>query len=249
LTDIEKISDEELFKPPPPKEDCPICLLLMPSMGTIYMACCGKVICSGCMHAPVYDNRGNIAEEKCPFCRVPRHNSYEESIEREKKRIALDDPIAIHNHGIYYRDGLHGFSQDTTKAIEHWHRAAELGHANAYNSIGYAYQFGIGVEVDNEKAIYYYEQAAMRGDESARHNLGSWEERVGNWERALKHYMIAIRGGDNDSLKIIQHLYSIGKVIKKDYMRALRLYQIYLSEIKSVQRDKAAVENEHYRYY
>ena len=26
------ISDDELFKPPPPKEDCPICLLRLPTL-------------------------------------------------------------------------------------------------------------------------------------------------------------------------------------------------------------------------
>ena len=30
--DIEKISDEELFKQPPPKEDCPICFLRLPTL-------------------------------------------------------------------------------------------------------------------------------------------------------------------------------------------------------------------------
>ena len=29
-----KISDEELFKEPPPKEDCPICFQRLPSLGT-----------------------------------------------------------------------------------------------------------------------------------------------------------------------------------------------------------------------
>ena len=40
--------DEELFKQPPPKEDCPICLITLPSFhtGVKYVSCCGKVICS-----------------------------------------------------------------------------------------------------------------------------------------------------------------------------------------------------------
>ena len=67
------ISDDELFKQPPNK-DCPICLLRLPLLGSgsTYMACCGKIICSGCAHAPVYDNLGNeIIGIKCPFCRTP----------------------------------------------------------------------------------------------------------------------------------------------------------------------------------
>ena len=75
------ISDGELFKKPPPNEDCPICLLRLPALesGSTYYPCCGKVICSGCCYAPVYDNLGNeIMEEKCPYCRTPVPYSIEE---------------------------------------------------------------------------------------------------------------------------------------------------------------------------
>ena len=52
------------------------------------MTCCGKNICSGCFHADVYDNHGNIiADEKCPFCRTPRPTTDEEIIERLTKRM------------------------------------------------------------------------------------------------------------------------------------------------------------------
>ena len=84
LEDVKNISDEELFKQPPPLEDCPICFLLLPVIGTgrKYQSCCGKRICSGCAHAPVYDNQGNeVDNKKCPFCRTPRAISDEESLD------------------------------------------------------------------------------------------------------------------------------------------------------------------------
>ena len=43
--------------------------------------------------------------------------------------------------------------------------------------------------------------------------------------------------------------YSNGQATKDDYMRALQLYQTYLGEIKSDQRDKAVAADEKYRYY
>ena len=48
-----ELHDEELFKKPPPAEDCPICMLLLPSLytGYKYKGCCGKRICSGCIYA------------------------------------------------------------------------------------------------------------------------------------------------------------------------------------------------------
>jgi len=247
-----ELHDEELFKQPPPKEDCPICFLRLPSLktGWRYYACCGKVICCGCVRAPVYDNQGNkVDNKKCPFCRVPTPHTIEESLESEKKRVEVNDPIAIHNQGNYYRDGRNGFPQDYTKALELWHRAAELGDATSYSSIGYAYQFGKGAEHDMKRAVRYYELAAIGGDEVARNNLGTGEARAGNLNRALKHYMIAVRSGYNSSLQTVKRLYSNEYATKEDYTTALQLYQVYLDEIKSCQRDKAAAFDERFRYY
>jgi len=61
--------------------------------------------------------------------------------------------------------------------------------------------------------------------------------------------MIAVRGGYNKSLKQIQKLYTNGHATKEDYTKALQLYQTYLGEIKSNQRDEAAAADDHYRYY
>jgi len=246
-----KISDEELFKQPP-LEDCPICFLRMPlfNTGIKYRSCCGKMICSGCCFAPVYDDRGNkVDNQKCPFCRAPHPRTEEEAVEMLMGRFEVNDPLAIYNHGNYCRDGKCGYSQDYKKALELWHRAAELGYAVAYNNIGYAYYNGKGVKVDKEKAGYYYELSAMGGNVRARYNLGAKEEEQGNKDRALKHHMVAARSGLSESVKKIQMLYSDGHVTKDDYMKALRLYQEYLSEIKSVQRDKAAAYSDRFRYY
>jgi len=247
-----KLHDEKLFKQPPPKEDCPICFILLPTLnsGSKYYVCCGKTICSGCCHAPVYDDRGNVAGvKKCSFCRTLLPTTDTEMIKRYKKRMNAGDPIAVYNLGNYYRDGLYGLSQDHTKAFELWHRAAELGHAMAYSNIGYAYSNGQGVEVDQKKAIQYYELAAMGGNEVARHNLGNSETRAGNSDRALRHYMIATRSGHSISLNNIKQMYTYGFVTKEDYTKALQSYQEYLGEIKSAQRDKAATARETYRYH
>jgi len=246
------LRDEALFRQPPPKEDCPICELRMPTLklGSVYMACYGKLVCNGCLYAPLYDNRGNqVDSNKCPFCRTPWHASNDEFIERMNKREEAGDAEAMFNLGCYYRDGTLGLSQDYTKALELSHRAGKLGHANAYNNIGASYSNGEGVEVDKGKAVQYYKQAAMKGDAMARYNLGLLEESEGNTNRALKHYLIAARSGFSDSLKNIQQLYKSGQATKEEYTKALRLYQTYLDEIKSDQRDQAAAANDKYRYY
>ena len=245
--------DKKLFKQPPPQfGDCPICFLRMPLLhtGWRYYTCCGKQICSGCVHAPLYDNQGNKAEqEKCPFCRAP-HPTKGENTKRLNKRVESNDGHAMYNIGCDYRDGADGYPQDYSKALEVWHKAGELGDFESFLNIGYAYNNGEGVEVDMKKANHYYELAAMGGSAIARRNLGNEELQVyNNLDRAMKHYMIAVRSGCTLSLEQIKELYKDGHATKDDYTKALQSYQEYLSEIKSVQRDKAAAASEYYRYY
>ena len=245
------VSDDELFKQPPPKDDCPICLLRLPTLesGSMYYECCGKIICCGCDYAPVYDNLGNEIEKTCPFCRTPAPYSIEEFNVRLQKRVEVDDAEAIFTLGNNYRSGEDGFPQDYDKALELFVKAGELGSAEAYNDVGCAYESGRGAEIDKKKANHYYKVAAIGGDVNARYNLGNNEQRTGNMNRALKHYIIAAEGGHNISLKALQELYTNGYATKDNYATALRAYQAYLAEIKSTQRDKAAAASANYRYY
>ena len=240
--------DEDLFQQPPQElEECPICFLTIPSLmtGSKYKACCGKIICSGCIHAVEMMD----GEAKCPFCRVPTPESEEECIEMNMKRVEAGDAKAIYNLGCCYNDGEYGLPQDRAKALELFHRAGELGSASANNSIGYAYLLGEGVERDEKKAKHYWELAAIGGDVKARYNLGALEEDGGDMNRSLKHYMIAAGCGHDKSLKVIREFYIDGHATKDDYAKALRAHQKYIDGIKSAQRDKAAAHNSMYRYH
>ena len=147
--------------------------------------------------------------------------------------------------GNAYSRGYHGLPQNSTKAFELWRKGGKYG----YTNIGSAYDFGEGVERDVKMAKHYSELAAMEGNVAARHNLGANEYNACNYDRALKHYMIAVRGGDTRSVQKIQQLYSLRHATKDDYAKALLDYQEYLNEIKSDQRDKAVVFSEDYRCY
>ena len=247
---VAELHDEELFKRPPQlEEDCPICFLRLPTLGTgsKYKTCCGKVICSGCIYA-VAKMRGNT-DQLCPFCRALAPKTKEEIIERAKKRIEVGDAEAIYNLGCDYAYGRYGLPQDWDKGLELLHRAGELGYSAAYHNIGCAYENGIGVERDVKKATHYFELAAMGGVVKSRHNLGNAEGRAGNMERALKHFMIAVEDGDNGSLKQIKQMYMNRRATKDDYAKALQAYQAYLGEVKSDDRDNAAAFGGQYKYY
>ena len=247
---IEKVpspSDKDLFKQPPQKEDCPICFIRMPSIitGHKYKSCCGKVICSGCIYAVRRMSKGAL----CPFCRTPTHTSDREMIKRNIKRIDLDDHNAIYNVGCRYSNGTCGLPRVRAKALELYLTAGELGCAYAYQSIGNAYLYGDGVQRDTKKAQHYWGLAAMMGHVEARYNLGIFEKRAENMERALKHWTISASSGDTKSLDRIKDLYTVGHATKDDYTTALRTYQAYLDEIRSDQRDEAATYDDMYKYY
>ena len=80
-----ELLDEILFKKPPPREDCSICMLQLPNFSmlnnrNIYQPCCGQVLCGGCV-------LGMGQRYDCPFCRSSRNVSDKVRNERCTKRM------------------------------------------------------------------------------------------------------------------------------------------------------------------
>ena len=220
------LRDEELFKQPPSREECPICFLELPlraDMST-YIGCCGKIICSGCNYASAQQ----LEDAPCPFCRKPAARSNEEARKRIAMRVELNDPEAIAIMGDSYLE----FERDFGKGLDLLQRAAELGSIDAH--------FNLGHHVDKEKAKYHYEKAATAGHVEARYNLGALEWADGNEDRAMKHFTISASVGDDDSLKAVQDGYRNGLVTKDNFEVTLRAHKKSQDEMKSEWRDKAA---------
>ena len=159
-----ELLDEILFKKPPPREDCPICMLLLNNRN-IYRPCCGKTLCCGCVCAMG-------ALDDCPFCRKPMSSSGEEELSRLHIRMEAGDANAYAQMGALYRVGDLGLKQDKRKALEMYLRAAELGSAGAHNNIAICYDGGVGAKRDTAKASYHRQQAAIGGCSYSRYNLG-----------------------------------------------------------------------------
>ena len=245
---VAELHEIELFKqPPPPEEDCPICFQRLPILlpGKRYNSCCGKIVCSGCVHAMRMASGGTL--KLCSFCRTPTPDTNKKYIEQIMKRTDVNDAEAMRTLAGYYHQARYDLPQDFDKALELFQRAAELGDASSDYNIGIMYDLGSGVKVDKRKAVHYWELGAMRGCEDARYNLGVLAE-ANNVEGAIKHYMIAAGCGCNQSVRNIQELYSKGLATKNDYTQALRAYQKYMGEVKSSQRDEAAAFDENYQY-
>ena len=238
-----ELHDEALFKEPPPREDCPICLLPLPleEDQTTFQSCCGKLICCGCIYVMMEEAHGRGGEVGlCAFCRTSPPNSNEEEVKRIKKLMKSDNARAFYNLAGFYADGDGGMPQDWVNANKLWLRAGELGCHEGYCNLGYSYMHGKGVDVDKKKAKYYWELAAINGDVHARFNLGLLEGNAGNIDRAYKHCIIAAKAGHKESLDKVKAGFMSGHVTKDEYEYTLRAYHSRQDEMKSDDRDKAA---------
>ena len=150
------------------------------------------------------------------------------------KRIEANDPAAMVDWGLYLNE-----EGDFDGAFEYLTKAAELGDMQAHFELGVTYYKGEGVEKDKGKAVYHYEVAAIGGQPDARYNLGNHEERNGNMERAVKHFIIAAKLGDTGSMKELWGHYSDENITKEDLEATLRAHQAAIDAMKSPQRDAA----------
>ena len=231
-----ELHDENMIKEPPSSEECPICFLLLPfdMSESTFFACCGKLICRGCIYA--MDESG--AKRLCAYCRTPPAKSDEENVKRVNKLMEKGNADAFNQLGGYYGQGIMGMPQDWAKANELYLKAGELGCAGAYFNLGNSYSVGRGVEIDMKKAMHYFELAAIKGNVQARNNLGA---QAGNNHRATKHFIIAAKAGFKLSLENVKRGFMHGYVTKDEYANALREYQKSQDEMKSDARDKARV--------
>jgi TPR repeat protein len=101
------------------------------------------------------------------------------------------------------------------------------------------YWKGEGVEVDMKKAVYHYEKAAIGGHPLARYDVAVIEEEKGHAQRAVKHYVIAAKLGDKESMKALWTYYSFGHISKKELEAVVRSHQAAVDEMKSPQREAA----------
>jgi len=241
------ITYDDLFKDPPPQEDCMFCFLPMPCHSSVcgvakeYQFCCGKMLCSACM---------DLSRDKCPFCSTPPVYLGKELLERCMTRIDLLDERAFVELAFAYRDGKWGLKSDRKYAMDLLYQAAELAlfsvdkplfeSSTAHFSIANAYLHGIGVEKNRSKATYYWKLAAMGGHESARYNLGVTAELDDNLNRAMKHYMIAAKAGYNNALAKVGKGHKAGYASKDDYVSTLRAFKVCRDNMSSNQRDNAA---------
>ena len=125
------------------------------------------------------------------------------------------------------------------RAVELWTEAAELGSIEALYKLGPAYYHGNGVQEDKAKGLRFFEKAAMQGHVESRHNLGAIEAEKGDYDRAVKHFLITAKIGHKDSVEKIKSMFIARVATKGQYAEALKGYQDAAEEMRSHDRDEA----------
>jgi len=232
-----ELRDEILFKQPESSHrgDCPICCLPMPldAEKSIIQTCCSKIICEGCDHANKMREIEGKLSFKCPFCRrpVPREKRFDK---QGLKRIEANDPVSMREEGnAQYHKGCY------FRAFGYLMKAAKLGDTEAHYQLAHLYHNGHGVEMDEGMETYHLEEAAIGGHPFARHNLGCHEWNNDNNERAVKHWIIAAKLGDDNSIKPLMDAFKIGLISKEEFAATLRANQAAVDATKSPQREAA----------
>lgn len=102
--------------------------------------------------------------------------------------------------------------EDYTKALEIWQHGADNGDTKSQYSLGYLYQFGLGVAADLGKAKEWYEKAAAGNDQDALYALGLMYETGKSGRKdlaeAMKLYRQAVQAGLQPDAE-----YAIGRMI------------------------------------
>ena len=163
--------------------------------------------------APAMAQELNVKEEKCAFYLV-NFFSYktqaELKAEEEAKRKADEEAKHLYTIGDDYYYGRNGKKQNYAEAVRYYREAAEQGHADAQNDLGYCYQHGRGVDKNETEAVKWYRKVAEQGCASAQYNLGyCYEYGCGvdkNETEAVKWYRKAAEQGDVSAKMALKRL-------------------------------------------
>jgi TPR repeat protein len=154
------------------------------------------------------------------------------------KRAEANDAASICLLANGYYCGQIGGQPDRGKAMELYIRAAELGCSKAHYNLADIYKEG----GDLKKAKFYYEAAAMAGDEVARNNLGTMEAHSRNMEQAVKHWMISASAGHCDAMDNLLMAFNDGRVSRETMDSTLTVCNNACAEMRSEARDAYILE-------
>ena len=119
-----------------------------------------------------------------------------------ERAASNDEPHALYQLGLYYAE-----KADLTKSIQYYQRAAELNYGDALLELYYIYGEGIGVEQDEDKALFFLKKAAESGNQEVLDELAAMAlSGQGNMDAKEAEYWIKKAGYTEEMLKELDKL-------------------------------------------
>ena len=231
----------------PPREECPICMRVLPIHSKLhtYFSCCGKTLCGGCSHrhkikSGEWDESGQtLVQPTCAFCRTALPESEEEILAQLSKRVERKDPEALRFMARQYGDGNLGLPVDQAKCIDLFGESAGLGCSFAQYQLATSHHIGeMGLEQNEEEAYKYYKKAAEGGDLISQHNLGCVEGGNGDHAAAMRHWRLSASGGMRVSMEGLIECFEDGLLHHADLVETLQAFYPARAELWSEDRDQ-----------
>lgn len=121
-------------------------------------------------------------------------------------------------------------AHDSKTAFAKMKTLAEQGDAPAQASLGFKYNYGVGVSQDYKEAVRWYRMSAKQGNASAQNNLGGayfrGEGVVQDYKEAVKFYRLAAKQGNALAQSNLGFMYDMGKGVPQDNIQAHKWYSI-----------------------
>ena len=119
-----------------------------------------------------------------------------------ERAASNDEPHALYQLGLYYAE-----KADLAKSIQYYQRAAELNYGDALLELYYIYGEGIGVEQDDDKALFFLKKVAELGNQEAIEELAAMAlSGEGNMDAKEAEYWIKKAGYTEEMLKELDKL-------------------------------------------
>ena len=119
-----------------------------------------------------------------------------------ERAASNDEPHALYQLGLYYAE-----KADLAKSIQYYQRAAELNYGDALLELYYIYGEGIGVEQDDDKALFFLKKVAELGNQEAIEELAAMAlSGQGNMDAKEAEYWIKKAGYTEEMLKELDKL-------------------------------------------
>ena len=231
----------------PPREECPICMHVLPLHAKLtgYAGCCGKIVCCACefqhqirSEQQATERGQNLVSVTCVFCREPIPESDEEILTRLRKRIKRKDANALRNVALHYGYGYRGLSVDQAKCLELLHQSADLGFPLAQSLLGdFHHQGMMGLEQNEDEGLKYWERAAEGGHINAQHNIGCAKATNNDLFAAMHHWRLSASAGYRASMGTLIVYFEDGVLHHGDLAETLQAFYCARSEMKSKDRD------------